>query len=84
MRSVCVTFRSVTLAQKGERILREGGVDCTLHRTPRWMEERGCGYCLGLKPQLASQAVQLLREHGVAFHKVLGFQEKGRAEELEL
>ena len=84
MRSICITFRSVTLAQRGERTLRSGGVDCTLQRTPRWMEERGCGYCLRLRPQDAHQGVQLLRMSGVTFSKVLSTPEQGKVEELPL
>ena len=38
MRSDYITFRSVTVAQRGERLLRSGGIDCVLQRTPRWME----------------------------------------------
>lgn len=84
MRSICITFRSVTLAQRGERTLRAGGVDTSLQRTPRWMEERGCGYCLRLNSPDASRAVQLLRMGGVAFSKVLSTPEQGKAEELAL
>ena len=84
MRSICITFRSVTLAQRGERILHSGGVDCTLQRTPRWMEERGCGYCLRLRTQDAHRGVQLLRMGGVTFSKVLSTPEQGKVEELTL
>ena len=44
-----ITFRSVTFAQRGERVLQAGRIRCTLQRTPRWMEEQGCGYCLRLR-----------------------------------
>ena len=84
MRSICITFRSVTLAQRGEGALRSGGIDCALQRTPRWMEERGCGYCLRLKSRDAARAVQLLRMAGVAFNKVLSAREQGGMEELAL
>ena len=84
MRSICITFRSVTLAQRGERTLLSGGVDCALQRTPRWMEERGCGYCLRLKPQDGAKGVQLLRAGGVAYSKVLSGPEQGHTEELSL
>ena len=84
MRSICITFRSVTLAQRGERALRAAGVECTLQRTPRWMEERGCGYCLRLRPQDATRGVQYLRGNGVGYSKVLSIPEQGRAEELNL
>ena len=84
MRSICITFRSVTLAQRGERTLRGGGVECTLQRTPRWMEERGCGYCLRLRPQDATRGVQLLKASGVTYSKVLSAPEQGKVEELTL
>lgn len=84
MRWICITFRSVTLAQRGERILHRGGVDCTLQRTPKWMEERGCGYCLRLRPQDGPRGVQLLRSDGAAFSKVLSVNDAGGTEELTL
>ncbi len=84
MRSICITFRSVTLAQRGERALRAGGVDCVLQRTPRWMEERGCGYCLRLRPQDGSRGVAVLRREGIGFNKVLSAMEPGAVEELGL
>lgn len=84
MRSYYITFRSVTLAQRGERALRRGGVDCALQRTPRWMEERGCGYCLRLRPQDALNAVELLRQGGVTFSRVFAQKEDGGVEELAL
>ena len=84
MRFYFITFRSVTLAQRGERTIRRGGVSCNLQRTPRWMEERGCGYCLRLRPQDAARAVELLRADGIQFSKVFAVNEAGEAEELSL
>ena len=65
-----ITFRSVTLAQRGERILSGEGQRCTLIRTPRWMEEKGCGYCLRVRQMQLAAAVQALRAAGVPFQKV--------------
>lgn len=65
-----ITFRSVTFAQKGERRLKGGGIDCILQRTPRELSERGCGYCLRLQGKDAAEAVNLLRESQLAFGKV--------------
>lgn len=84
MRSYYITFRSVTLAQRGERALHAGGVDCVLQRTPRWMEERGCGYCLRLRPREAGRAVELLRQGGVTYGRVYARKEDGGVEELTL
>ena len=69
MSSYCITFRSVTLAQRGERVLREAGLQCTLARTPRWMEERGCGYCLRLRSEWKAAAAALDRA-GVEYRKI--------------
>lgn len=84
MRSYYITFRSVTLAQRGERTLRRGGLECVLQRTPRWMEERGCGYCLRLRPREALQAVERLRRENVPFSRVYGQKDDGGVEELPL
>ncbi len=65
-----ITFRSVTPAQRGQRILQQAGIDCALLRTPRWMEERGCGYCLRLRPEDIDRAVTLLRRNRLTFSKV--------------
>ena len=65
-----MTFRSVTPAQRGQRVLQKAGVDVILQRTPRFMEERGCGYCLRLRPGDLHRAVELLRRENVAFSKV--------------
>jgi len=70
MKTEFITFRSVTPAQRGQRVLQKAGVDVILQRTPRWMEERGCGYCLRLRPGDLLRAVELLRRENVAFSKV--------------
>ena len=84
MRSWYITFRSVTTAQRGESVLRRSGIDCVLQRTPRWMEERGCGYCLLLRQREVAGAVKLLKSNGVMLSKVYRQLENGRVEEAEL
>ena len=81
--SVCfITFRSVTLAQRGELVLRQGGIRCSLQRTPRWMEEQGCGYCLRVRLDEIGPSMQLLRQGRVQFRKVYIQQEDGSVEEM--
>lgn len=82
MKSYYITFRSVTLAQRGERVLRQGGMDCVLQRTPRWMEERGCGYCLRVRPIDTLRCLELLSGSGVSYSKVYARRENGTVEEL--
>ena len=83
MRMNFITFRSVTPAQRGQRILLQAGIECSLQRTPRWMEERGCGYCLRLRQADTERAVALLRQGKLAFSKVYGGSD-GAVEELAL
>ena len=61
MRMNFITFRSVTPAQRGQRVLQQAGIETVLLRTPKWMEERGCGYCLRLRQEDTKRAVDLLR-----------------------
>jgi len=84
METTFITFRSVTPAQRGEGILRRAGIRCTLTRTPREMEERGCGYCIRLKRGQEREAVRLLREGKVAYRKVYLHHGQGDWEEMEL
>lgn len=82
MDKVFITFRSITLAQRGERALRAGGVDCTLIRTPRWMSDRGCGYCLRLRSGTEDRARALLDRDRVPYDKIYAQSGDGTLEEL--
>ena len=84
MKYCLITFRSVTPAQKGEGILRRGGFGCSLQRTPRWMEEQGCGYSLRVRNTDVVRCVELLKSNSVAFRKVYLYLENGAVEELQI
>ena len=78
-----ITFRSVTYAQKAERILKKAGLECTLQRTPKELSVRGCGYCLRLRPGQIMHAAQLLTGEKVDYGKLYTFTAEGY-EELHL
>lgn len=84
MRFCMITFRSVTPAQRGEGVLRRAGFECSIQRTPRWMEEQGCGYSLRVKLQDAALCVELLRSEQVPFRKIYLRRENGTVEEMAL
>lgn len=84
MKDCMITFRSVTPAQRGEGLLRRAGIDCILRRTPRKMEQQGCGYSLHISYTDVATAMRLLREHRASFRKVYLQRENGILEELEL
>ena len=79
-----ITFRSVTPAQRAEDVLRRAGIDCTVKRTPKWMEEKGCGYSLRLPCRDIMAAAMLLRQAGIPFRKAYSLNDSGAPEELRL
>lgn len=79
-----ITFRSVTVAQRGEEVMRRAGIGCTLQRTPRWMQERGCGYCLRLREQDVRDAANQLRVNQIPISKIYRQKEGGKVEEAAL
>ncbi len=84
MKYCIITFRSVTPAQRAEEHLRRSGVGCTIQRTPKWMEEKGCGYSLRVDYQDVMTATTLLRQGGISFRKVYALRQDGTPEELRL
>ena len=79
-----ITFRSVTFAQRGEKLLQQKNIRVNLMRTPRWMEEQGCGYALKLWTGEISGIVNLLRENRIQLRKVYVQREDGAMEEVRL
>ena len=84
MRVYFITVRSVTFGQRAESVLRKGGIPCTLQRTPRWMEEQGCGYCLRLRTADILPAVQMLRSAQVPYQRVYVQNANADVEEVRL
>ena len=70
MKFYYVTFRSVTHAQRGERLLQKEGIRCALLRTPKWMEQRGCGYSLRLWTDQIRTVLKILQTGKVPLGKV--------------
>lgn len=84
MRFCMITFRSVTPAQRGEGVLKRAGFECSIQRTPRWMEEQGCGYSLRVRQVDAVRCVEQLRDAQIPFRKVYLRKDSGAVEELLL
>ena len=77
-----ITFRSVTYAQRAEKLLNRQGFQVNLMRTPRWMEEQGCGYALKLWTDSIASAAGLLREHKIQLRRIYVQPEDGQLEEV--
>ncbi len=84
MKNCIITFRSVMPAQRAEELLRRSGVNCTIQRTPKWMEEKGCGYSLRMDCRELMAASMLLRQVGISYRKAYSLTDSGTPEELRL
>ena len=84
MKNCIITFRSVMPAQRAEDALRRAGFTCTLQRTPKWMEEKGCGYSIRMDCRDLMAASLLLRQAGISFRKAYSLTDNGTPEELRL
>ena len=84
MRFYYITFRSVTFAQRAEKLLAAAAVRCSLQRTPRWMEQQGCGYALRIWAREPETAVRLLRSHNIPMRRLYIQGLDGQLEELDL
>lgn len=79
-----ITFRSITPAQSGERLLRTNGIEAVLMRAVRKISLEGCGYSLRLRAADGPQAVQLLKSKGAPFKRVFFQGNNGDVTELTL
>lgn len=82
MKSYFVTFRSVTLAQRGEQTLSRAGYRTSLRRAPRWMEERGCGYGVEVKLATLEEGLRLLRAQQLSWGRIWQMKPGGDMEEV--
>lgn len=84
MKYYFITFRSVTYAQRGERLLLSAGYRVQLRRTPKWMEEQGCGYSLRLLTGDIAGAAKLLLSNQLPLRKIYVQDGEGTLEEAVL
>ena len=82
MKTFFLTFRSITQAQRAERAFARAGMACILRRTPRWMEERGCGYGVEVKCAQLRTGLEVLRREKLPFRKSYLLHGDGVVEEV--
>ena len=84
MKYCLITFRSITPAQKAETLVKRTGIECTLQRTPKWMEVQGCGYSLRIPYAYVQNVTELLQDNDVSYRKIYLRLENGKTEEVYL
>lgn len=82
MKYCLITFRSITPAQRAERLLYRRGYTCSLRRTPKWMAAQGCGYSLRVLHRDVPSCIAFLNEESIPYQKVYLLRENGKMEEL--
>ena len=82
MKTYLITFRSVTYAQRAEQVFTREAIRCALRRTPRWMEQRGCGYAVEAKLADILMGTELLKGEGIPYRKTYRLAESGAVEEI--
>ena len=75
------TFRSVTFAQRGEKVLAQAGIRAVLLRTPKWMESQGCGYSLRIRTGDLHSVTAVMNENRILFRKIYVQNPDGTLEE---
>ena len=83
MKRYFITFRSITYAQRAEKMFVQHGISCNIRRTPRWMEERGCGYGVEVRMTELSKGLEMLNSAGIPYRKHYGLDRDGRIMEAE-
>ena len=79
-----ITFRSITHAQRGSRVLENARIAHQLLRTPKAMAAQGCGYSLQLDFEMVQPAVEMLHKSAVPFQRVYCSGENGQYQEYLL
>lgn len=83
--SICyITFRSITGAQLGAKLLERAGLHYLMMRSPQSMTKNGCGYVLRVKGHEFDRAIEILRRGNAPYQKLFGDLGHGVMEELSL
>lgn len=64
------TFRSVTAAQGAAHALERAGITSAVQRTPRSMQQQGCGYSVRVHSEDRERALELFRRDGIYYSKL--------------
>lgn len=66
-----LTFRSLTYAQRAERVLERAGITGTVSRVPKAAATRGCAYCVIIAARHRDRSLDILTAAGLRPERVL-------------
>lgn len=73
--------RSLTYAQRSQRILERKGITAVITKAPREAAANGCSYCLRIQERKKEAAMQVLQSAGLAPERLF-FQQDGSIREV--
>ena len=83
MKQIWISFRSLTYAQRAERILERKGISAALVRLPQGVSKKGCGYALILRTR-AKEALEILETQNLSWGQSFERLESGEYREVKL
>ena len=78
------TFRSVTAAMKGSRVLEAAELKAVLSRTPKSLQRQGCGYSLRVRAENSAKVRLLFSREEVGYQKIYQKAAEGEWKEVAL
>ncbi len=84
MKSCFITLPTLTAAQMAENLLRRHGYQCRMQRSPKWMEEQGCGNGIMVPFSVFDKCITVLKNNRIPYKKVYLKEEDGKMEVLDL
>ena len=82
MKTLWITFRSLTHAQRAVRALERKGITATLTRLPQGLSTSGCGYAVVFRRR-AGDFVRILSDDKIPYGKFFIKDESGEFQELK-
>ncbi len=73
-----IRCRSLTYAQRTARALERAGISSIVTRTPQYISDDGCGYCVKLSEKRLSEALVVMKNAGLQPGKIYIQGEDGR------
>lgn len=65
MNSVFLTSRSLTYAQRMDKVLKKNGIAARIERPELQIAERGCAYAVVVSENFFAEAIDVLRYNGL-------------------
>ena len=84
MYNCVIMCRSISYAQRGERILERNSIRSYIVKTPQQLSSEGCSYGLRLRDKNKDKAVIILKNSGVRIGKVYRIDSDGIYNEVNL